>query len=114
MAETPQCVNSRSPVDMPMVPTERNSTDAQITSDKCLHQLFEEQVVRTPGAVAVVFENDSLTYDQLNRRANQLAHFLIELGVKPETLVAISVEPSLNMIVALLAVLKAGGALRTA
>ena len=75
----------------------------------CFHQLFEEQVERTPDAVAVVFENQHLTYRELNTKANQLAHYLQEQGVTPETLVGICVERSLEMIVGLLAILKAGG-----
>jgi len=77
---------------------------------KCIHQLFEEQVEKTPDAVAVVFEEQKLTYQELNCRANQLAHYLQTLGVKPETLVGICVERSLAMVVALLGILKAGGA----
>ena len=92
------------------LPAERNGDGVEFLSDKCLHQLFEKQAANTPGAVALVLENDSLTYAQLNCRANQLAHYLIDLGVKPELLVAICVEPTLEMIVAMLAVLKAGGA----
>ena len=75
-----------------------------------MHELFEEQVREDPDAIAVVFEDEQLSYAELNRRANQLAHYLRELGVKPDDRVAICVERSLEMIVALLAVLKAGGA----
>jgi amino acid adenylation domain-containing protein len=78
--------------------------------ESCVHQLFEAQVRATPEATAVVFENESLSYDQLNTRANQMAHHLIDLGVKEEALVAIALERSPAMIVALLAVFKAGGA----
>ena len=77
---------------------------------KCIHQLFESQVERTPDAVAVVFEGQQLTYRELNHRANQLAHYLQKLGVKPDVLVGICVERSLEMVVGLLSVLKAGGA----
>ncbi|NJL51699.1 MAG: amino acid adenylation domain-containing protein [Hydrococcus sp. SU_1_0] len=77
---------------------------------KCIHQLFEEQVERTPDAVAVVFEEQQLTYRELNQRANQLAHYLQKLGVMPDVLVGICLERSLEMVVALLGVLKAGGA----
>ncbi|MBE9059353.1 non-ribosomal peptide synthetase, partial [Sphaerospermopsis sp. LEGE 08334] len=66
---------------------EWNDTEVEYPVDKCIHQLFEEQVEKTPDAVAVVFENEQLTYQQLNNRANQLAHYLQSLGVKPETLV---------------------------
>jgi amino acid adenylation domain-containing protein len=75
-----------------------------------VHRLFEAQVERTPDAVALVFEGEMLTYRELNRRANQLAHCLQRLGVGPEVLVAICLERSPEMIVAVLAVLKAGGA----
>ncbi|HEY7546864.1 MAG TPA: amino acid adenylation domain-containing protein, partial [Blastocatellia bacterium] len=74
------------------------------------HQLFEAQAARTPDAVAVMFENERLSYRQLNARANRLAHHLISLGVGPDTMVAISMERSLEMLVGLLGILKAGGA----
>ena len=89
---------------------EWNDTRAEFPADKCVHQLFEEQVERSPDAVAVVFEEDSLSYAELNARANRLAHYLQELGVKPDDRVALCVDRSLEMVVALLAVLKAGGA----
>nr|AXN93590.1 PuwF-G [Cylindrospermum alatosporum CCALA 994] len=76
----------------------------------CLHQLFEQQVQRTPDAVAVVFADQHLTYSQLNNRANQLAHHLQSLGVAPDVLVGICVERSLEMLVGLLGIMKAGGA----
>ena len=89
---------------------EWNSTQADYPQDKCIHQLFEEQVQRTPDAVAVVFGSEQLTYKQLNCRANQLAHYLRSLGVKPDVLVGICVERSLEMLIGLLGILKAGGA----
>ncbi|MEH2381698.1 MAG: amino acid adenylation domain-containing protein [Nostoc sp.] len=89
---------------------EWNDTASVYPTDKCIHQLFEEQVERTPLAVAVVFENQQLTYQQLNQRANQLAHHLQTLGVGPEVLVGICVERSIEMVVGLLGILKAGGA----
>ncbi|MFP5274543.1 amino acid adenylation domain-containing protein [Coleofasciculus sp.] len=89
---------------------EWNDTQAEYPQDKCIHQLFEEQVEKTPDAVAVVFEDQQLTYRQLNQQANQLAHYLKKLGVKPEILVGICMERSLFMIVGLLGILKAGGA----
>ncbi len=76
----------------------------------CVHGLFEEQVERTPDAVAVVFNNEQLTYRELNARANQLAHYLKGRGVCSEVLVGICVERSLEMIVGILGTLKAGGA----
>ena len=87
-----------------------NATETEYPKDLCLNQLFEKQVKQNPDAIAVVFENQSLTYQQLNIQANKLSHYLQSMGVKPETLVGIYLERSLSMIVALLAVLKAGGA----
>ncbi|MBN3924782.1 non-ribosomal peptide synthetase, partial [Nostoc sp. NMS4] len=89
---------------------EWNSTQADYPQDLCIHQLFEEQVQLTPDAIAVVFENQQLTYHQLNAKANQLAHYLRSLGVQADVLVGIYVERSLEMIVGLLGILKAGGA----
>jgi amino acid adenylation domain-containing protein len=100
---------------------EWNGTKNDYPKDKCLHQLFEEQVQRTPDAIAVVFEAGQLrdhastreavlTYGELNRRANQLAHHLRTLGVGPDVLVPICVERSLEMVIGLLGILKAGGA----
>ncbi|MGB7440981.1 MAG: amino acid adenylation domain-containing protein, partial [Coleofasciculaceae cyanobacterium] len=89
---------------------EWNNTQADYPKEVCIHQLFEEQVQNTPDAVAVVFENQQLTYEQLNQQANQLAHHLQNLGVKPEVLVGICLERSLEMVIGLLAILKAGGA----
>ena len=90
-----------------------NDTAVEFPSEQCVHELFEAQVRNTPAAIAVVFEDTSLTYDELNRRSNQLAHYLRNLGVRPDDRVAICMERGLEMIVALLAVLKAGGALRS-
>ncbi len=87
-----------------------NATNVNYPKDICLHQLIEAQVQRTPDAVAVIFENEHLTYRELNRRANQLAHTLQRLGVGPEVLVGICMERSLEMMIALLGILKAGGA----
>ncbi|MEH2382478.1 MAG: amino acid adenylation domain-containing protein [Nostoc sp.] len=87
-----------------------NDTQAEYPKDQCIHQLFEAQVERTPDAVAMVFEDQQLTYKELNERANQLAHYLRSLGVGAEVLVGICVERSLDMIVGLLGILKAGGA----
>jgi amino acid adenylation domain-containing protein len=86
-----------------------NDTQTNYPQDKCIHQLFEEQAAKTPDAVAVGFEAQELTYRQLNERANQLAHHLQTLGVKPEVLVGICVERSLEMVVGLLGILKSGG-----
>jgi amino acid adenylation domain-containing protein len=89
---------------------EWNNTQTDYPSDKCIHQLFEAQVERTPDAIAVGFEKQQLTYRDLNNRANQLAHYLRSLGVKADTLVGLCVERSLLMLVGILGILKAGGA----
>ncbi|WP_375515431.1 amino acid adenylation domain-containing protein [uncultured Nostoc sp.] len=81
-----------------------------VDCDLCIHEMFEMQVERSPQAIAIVFEDIQLTYQQLNKRANQLAHYLRTLGVGPEVLVGICLERSLEMIVGILAILKAGGA----
>lgn len=87
-----------------------NDTAAVYPKDKCIHQLFEEQVERTPEAVAVEFEGRRLTYRELNCRANRLAHYLIGRGVGPEKRVGLCVQRSIDMVVGLLGVLKAGAA----
>lgn len=89
---------------------EWNNTTKEYPSDKCIHQLFEEQVARSPDAIAVVFEDQQLTYRELNQRANRIAHHLKTLGVGPEVLVGICVERSPLMVIGLLGILKAGGA----
>ena len=92
------------------VVVEWNATEAEYPKERCIHQLFEAQVERTPEAVAVVFEEHGLSYRALNRRANQLAHHLQALGVGPEVLVGVCLERSVEMVVGLLSILKAGGA----
>jgi amino acid adenylation domain-containing protein/non-ribosomal peptide synthase protein (TIGR01720 family) len=87
-----------------------NSASAPIPAALRLHELFEEQVRRTPSAPAAVYEHESITYDDLNRRANRLAHHLRALGIGPEDRAAICLERSLDLLVALLGVLKAGAA----
>lgn len=87
-----------------------NDTEESYALDKCLHQLFEQQAALTPGNVAVIFDGQQLTYAELNSRANQLAHHLQRLGIGPEDLVGICVERSLEMILGLLGILKAGAA----
>jgi amino acid adenylation domain-containing protein len=89
---------------------EWNDTEIEYPQQQCIHELFAAQVEKTPDAIAVVFENQQLTYRELNQRANQLAHYLQKLGVKSEVLVGIYLERSLEMAIALLAILKAGGA----
>jgi amino acid adenylation domain-containing protein len=89
---------------------EWNDTAREYAHERCIHQLFEVQAERTPEAIAVVFGDERVTYAELNRRANQLGHYLKQLGVGPETRVGILLERSVEMPIALLAVLKAGGA----
>ncbi len=87
-----------------------NQTSAQYPRELCIQQLFEAQAARTPDAPALRFQDDCLSYGQLNERANQLAHFLRSKGVGPDSLVGVALERSMGMMVAVLAILKAGGA----
>ncbi len=89
---------------------EWNQTQTSYPDHYCIHQLFEAWVEQTPDAIALIFKGEQLTYRELNSKANQLANYLQTLGVKPETLVGICIEPSLEMIVGILGILKAAGA----
>ena len=89
---------------------EWNETAADYPRDKCLHELFIEQAARTPDAIALVYEDSELSYGELDRRSNQLAHHLRKLGVGPDVIVGLCVERSVEMVVGLLGILKAGGA----
>ncbi len=89
---------------------EFNNTKINYTSNKCLHEIFEAQVQRTPEKVAVLSKNDEITYCEFNRRANKLAHHLQSLGVGPETLIGVYMEPSFEMLISLYGILKSGGA----
>jgi amino acid adenylation domain-containing protein/non-ribosomal peptide synthase protein (TIGR01720 family) len=89
---------------------EWNQTQQDYPQNLCIHQLFEAWVEQTPDAIALIFKGEQLTYRELNSKANQLANYLQTLGVKPETLVGICIEPSLEMIVGILGILKAAGA----
>src|SRR3989304_1698147 len=91
-------------------PIDWNQPAAAYPQGVCLHQLFEAQVVRTPQRVALVYEDQTLTYNELNRRANQVAHTLRAHGVGADTLVGICMERSLEMVIGLLGILKAGSA----
>jgi amino acid adenylation domain-containing protein len=114
LAEAPQ--HSLSEIDVLPVETraqimeEWNATSVAYPAERYVHELFEMQARRIPDAAAVVHQGQSLTYAELNIRANRLAHHLIERGVRPDDRVAICVERSLEMVVGLLAVLKAGAA----
>ncbi|NOQ28124.1 MAG: amino acid adenylation domain-containing protein, partial [Bacteroidales bacterium] len=87
-----------------------NDTKVDYPKDKTIHQLFEEQVIRTPKGIALVYNNTELTYRELNQRSNQLSHYLISKGLKPGNIVSIMLDRSIEMIVGILSVLKAGGA----
>jgi len=87
-----------------------NNTHAEAPIETCIHEVFEAQVARTPEAIAVVYDDQYLKYETLNRRANQVAHYLRRLGVGLEVLVGLCVERSLEMLIGLLGILKAGGA----
>jgi amino acid adenylation domain-containing protein len=89
---------------------EWNSTQVDYPKDRCLHELFEAQVERTPDAIALSYKDQRVTYRELNSRANQLAHYLQELGVGPEVLVGIFMERSLEMVIGIYGIIKAGGA----
>ena len=89
---------------------EWNDTKRAYRTDRCIHELFEEQVEKTPSTVAVTFEDQQLTYRELNHRANQLAHYLKRLGVTAETVVGICLDRSLEMVIGVLGILKAGSA----
>ncbi len=100
-----------------LLPTERqqlliewNNTSTPYPGHRCVHHLFEEQVARTATATALIFENQRLTYAELNAQANQLAHYLQALGVGPGTVVGVCVDYSVEMGVGLLGILKAGAA----
>ena len=114
VVENPSQLISRLPLmsetEQQQLLVEWNNTKTDYPTDKCIHELFEAQVEKTPHAVAVVFEEQKLTYSELNSQANQLAHYLQKLGVEPEVLVGICLDRSVEMVVGLLAILKAGGA----
>ncbi|OKP02079.1 Amino acid adenylation [Xenorhabdus thuongxuanensis] len=104
--------------DIPILPaaerqqvlTDFNTTQADFPQEALIHQLFEAQATQHPDTLAVVYEDQTLSYGELNHRANQLAHYLITLGVQPDDRVALCAERNLEMVVGLLAILKAGGA----
>ncbi|MGF1990763.1 MAG: amino acid adenylation domain-containing protein [Nostoc sp. ZfuVER08] len=113
ISDTQQCISNLqilTPSELQQLLVEWNDTQTDYPQDKYIHQLFEEQVEKTPDAVAVVFENQQLTYRELNNRANELAHYLQNLGVKSEVIVGVCIKRSPEILIALLAILKAGGA----
>src|SRR5277367_7003987 len=90
--------------------SEWNNTQTEYPRDLCIQQVFEQQAAQRPDAVALKFRDQQMTYGQLNARANQVAYRLRELGVGPEVMVGTLLERSLEMVVGLLGILKAGGA----
>jgi amino acid adenylation domain-containing protein len=112
--ETPDRPLCRQPIMEPAevhrIVTDWNATSGDFASPLCLHELFEAQVARTPSAEALVWLDQRLTYDELNRRANQVAHHLRAAGVGPDVLVGLCLERSIELLVGLLGILKAGGA----
>src|SRR4051812_24278068 len=92
------------------IPSEWNDTLRDYPRDACIHTLFEAQALASSESVALTFEQQKLTYGELNRRSNQLARYLRSRGVGPDVLVGLCLERSLDMIVGLLGILKAGGA----
>jgi amino acid adenylation domain-containing protein len=87
-----------------------NSSKVNYPANKCIHELFEAQVRKIPGAIALIFEKEELTYAELNERSNQLAHYLCSKGVKQETLIPVFIDHSPEMIIGILGILKSGGA----
>jgi len=114
MVSDPSSILSRLPLlksdELQKLLIEWNATETECPRNTCIHQLIEAQSERTPDCVAVAFNDEQLTYRQLNARANQVAHRLGKLRVQPDVLVGICVERCLEMIIGLLGILKAGGA----
>jgi amino acid adenylation domain-containing protein len=110
LSSTPHPPSPLSEAERRQLLVEWNETYAPFPTDLCIHQLFEAQVARTPDTLAVISETQSLTYSQLNERANRLAHYLHTLHIGPDQLVGICLPRSADMLIAVLAVLKAGAA----
>ncbi|NES65951.1 MAG: AMP-binding protein, partial [Okeania sp. SIO2D1] len=114
IVENPQTEVDKLPIlserEKQQILVEWNNTKTDYPQGKCIHELFEEQVEKTPDGIAVIFEEKKLTYSELNAKANQLAQYLQKLGAKPETHLGICVERSLEMVVGILGILKAGAA----
>ena len=113
VSDSQQCISELpllTPPERQQLLVDWNDTRKDYPEDKCIHQLFESQVEKTPFDIAVIFGQQQLTYQELNSRANQLAHYLQQQGVKSDTVVGICMERSIEMVVGLIAILKAGGA----
>ena len=113
ITETPEkhisALRMMSEVEEQQILTQSCGPTLEFPHEQCVHEMFEAQVAKRPEASAAWFENQELTYSELNRRANQLAHFLRDIGVGPDVPVGICIERSLDMLVSILGVLKAGG-----
>lgn len=109
-SETLSQVSLLTPAERQQLISDWNSTDEEYESHLAVHHLFQQQAAATPEAVAVAFEDQQLTYAELNERSNQLARYLRTLGVGPETLAGIFIDRSIEMVVGLLGILKAGAA----
>ncbi|HEY7415786.1 MAG TPA: MupA/Atu3671 family FMN-dependent luciferase-like monooxygenase, partial [Ktedonobacteraceae bacterium] len=98
------------PAEHQLLLEEWNKTASEYPMHACIHQLIEEQVTRSPQKEALLFEHQQLTYEELNQRANQLAHYLRRQGIGPDVAVGLCMERSLEMVISILGILKAGGA----
>jgi amino acid adenylation domain-containing protein/non-ribosomal peptide synthase protein (TIGR01720 family) len=103
-------LNILSPQERQQLLIEFNQTDTSLPPYQCLHHWFEAQVKNTPDRVAVIYEHEQLTYQELNTKADKIAHYLTSLGVKSETIVALYVERSLDIVIGIIGILKAGAA----
>src|SRR5580658_11023720 len=110
MPNTPLIANTLNAGDWSTLLERWNDTASEYPRNLCIHQLFEQEVARRPDAVAIRFADEQLTYRQVNERANQIAHRLRKLGVGPEVMVGTLLDRSLDLVVGLLGILKAGGA----
>jgi len=114
VSEHPQTPLARldivSPSERQQILEEFNQTERMFETDVHLHNLFERQAEQSPGQVAVVFESERVTFEELNKRANQLAHYLRRRGVRSDEPVGLCLERSVDMVVGMLGILKAGGA----
>jgi len=118
MSQTALDRNTRVVSQLPFLPSSErsyllqtlNSTESEVCKDQCIHELFELQARLNPDAIALVHDGEQISYFELNAKSNKLAHYLLSLGVKPDTLVALCIERSFEMVIGILAILKSGGA----
>src|SRR5580658_5731915 len=103
-------MTTMTPPQLDLLISKWNDTASEYPRNLCIHQLFEQEVARRPDAVAIRIDDQQLTYRQVNERANQVAHRLRKLGVGPEVMVGTLLDRSLDLVIGLLGILKAGGA----